>query len=94
MLALGTNPRRLLLGNLSAAGIALAGNFLGVTSKLLTAVPEEVVEKTSLDAYYPRVSHMISYQSTVRTDIEDVENYYTSWYFLLVSFPFPLLSLL
>ncbi|CAJ1933997.1 unnamed protein product [Cylindrotheca closterium] len=54
MLALGTNPRRLLLGNLSAAGIALAGNFLGVTSKLLTAVPEEVVEKTSLDTYYPR----------------------------------------
>ncbi|KAL3939228.1 MAG: hypothetical protein SGBAC_006017 [Bacillariaceae sp.] len=51
---MGTNPRRLLLGNLSAAGIALAGNFLGVTSKLLTAVPEEVVEKSYLDTYYPR----------------------------------------
>lgn len=62
MLAMGTNPRRLLLGNLSAAGIALAGNFLGVTSKLLTAVPEEVVEKSYLDTYYPRVSEIVLYQ--------------------------------
>lgn len=61
MAALGTNPRRILLGNLSAAGIALAGNFLGVTSKLLTAVPEDVVEKTSLDTYFPRVSQLLSY---------------------------------
>lgn len=56
MLAMGTSPRRLFLGTVSATGIALAGNFLGVTSKLLTAVPEEIVEKTSLDTYFPRVS--------------------------------------
>lgn len=56
MRALGTSPRRIALGVLSASGIALAGNFLGVTSRILTAVPEETVEKTSLDTYFPRVS--------------------------------------
>jgi hypothetical protein len=56
MRALGTSPRRITLGVLSASGIALAGNFLGVTSRLLTAVPEETVEKTQLDTYFPRVS--------------------------------------
>ena len=40
MMAMGTNPRRIAISLLSASGIALAGNFLGVTSKLLTAVPE------------------------------------------------------
>ena len=40
MMAMGTNPRRIAISLLSASGIALAGNFLGVTSRLLTAVPE------------------------------------------------------
>ena len=54
MLALNTSPRRLFLGTLSATGIALAGNFLGVTSQLLTLVPESAVESTGLDTYFPR----------------------------------------
>jgi hypothetical protein len=54
MQALGTNPRRILLGTSTAAGIALAGNFLGVTSNLLTKFPEESVEATGLDTYFPR----------------------------------------
>ena len=54
MRAMGTSPRRIFLSVLSASGIALAGNFLGVTSKLLTAVPEEAVEATQLDTYFPR----------------------------------------
>ena len=54
MLALNTSPRRLFLGAVSATGIALAGNFLGVTSQLLTLVPESTVESTGLDTYFPR----------------------------------------
>jgi hypothetical protein len=40
MTAMGTSPRRIAISLLSASGIALAGNFLGMTSRLLTAVPE------------------------------------------------------
>lgn len=54
MTAMGTTPRRIAIGTLTATGIALAGNFLGVTSQLLTAFPEEAVEATSLDTYFPR----------------------------------------
>jgi len=51
--ALGTSPRRLFLGASSATGIALAGNFLGGTSSLLSKFSPEVVESTGLDSYYP-----------------------------------------
>jgi hypothetical protein len=54
MLAMGTNPRRIFMGTLSATGIALAGNFLGVTSKLLTLLPEGQVEAVGIDTYFPR----------------------------------------
>eukprot|EP00535_Pseudo-nitzschia_heimii_P013557 CAMPEP_0197199090 /NCGR_PEP_ID=MMETSP1423-20130617/33708_1 /TAXON_ID=476441 /ORGANISM="Pseudo-nitzschia heimii, Strain UNC1101" /LENGTH=330 /DNA_ID=CAMNT_0042652941 /DNA_START=136 /DNA_END=1128 /DNA_ORIENTATION=+ len=54
MLAMGTNPRRIVLGVASATGIALAGNLLGVTSKILTLFPENQVEATGLDTYFPR----------------------------------------
>ena len=54
MLAMGTNPRRIVVSMLSATGIALAGNFLGVTSRILTAIPEEKVEATGIDTYFPR----------------------------------------
>lgn len=54
MTAMGTSPRRILLSGLSSTAIALAANFLGSTSKLLEFVPEEVVEASGLDTYYPR----------------------------------------
>ena len=54
MMAMGTSPRRLFLGTASATGIALAGNFLGVTSNLLTLIPEEALEPTGIDTYFPR----------------------------------------
>lgn len=54
MKALGTSPRRIFVSFLSASGIALAGNFLGVTSRLLTNVPEDIVEASQLDTYFPR----------------------------------------
>jgi hypothetical protein len=54
MRTMGTNPRRIAISFLSASGIALAGNFLGVTSKLLMAVPEDTVASTGLDMYFPR----------------------------------------
>jgi len=59
MMMVGTSPRRLFNGAVTATGIALAGNFLGVTSKLLTFVPEETVEATGLDTYYPRGTYII-----------------------------------
>jgi hypothetical protein len=54
MRALGTSPRRIILSILSGMGIALTGNFLGITSTLLTTISEETVEKTGLDVYFPR----------------------------------------
>ena len=38
MRALGTSPRRIFLSILSGTGIALSGNFLGITSTLLTTI--------------------------------------------------------
>ena len=54
MNALGTNPRRIFLSLTSATGVALAGNLLGITSSLLNMFPEQQVEKTGLDTYFPR----------------------------------------
>lgn len=52
--AMGTSPRRILLSGLSGLGISLAGNLFGVTSILLNALPEDSVEQTGLDTYFPR----------------------------------------
>lgn len=54
MSMIGTSPRRIFLSVLSATGIALAGNLFGCTSTLLNLAPEELVEKSKLDLYYPR----------------------------------------
>ena len=54
MRALGTSPRRIFLSILSGTGIALSGNFLGITSTLLTTISEDTVEKSGLDLYFPR----------------------------------------
>lgn len=54
MMAMGTSPRRIFLSFVSATGIALGGNFLGVTSNLLTTLPEDQVEATGIDTYFPR----------------------------------------
>mmetsp|Transcript_30285 Transcript_30285/g.66612 ORF Transcript_30285/g.66612 Transcript_30285/m.66612 type:complete len:364 (+) Transcript_30285:200-1291(+) len=53
MKAMGTNPRRIFLSLTTSTGIALAANFLGITSTLLASVPPDVLESTSLDTYYP-----------------------------------------
>lgn len=63
MMAMGTTPRRLFLGAASATGIALAGNFLGVTSRLLTLFPEDSVEATGLDTYFPRGASIFQYNT-------------------------------
>ena len=54
MAAMGTSPRRIFTSFVSATGIALGGNFLGVTSRLLAGIPEERVEATGIDTYFPR----------------------------------------
>lgn len=54
MRALGTSPRRIFLSGITGAGIALTGNLFGVTSQLLTLFPEDTVEATGLDTYFPR----------------------------------------
>lgn len=54
MAAVGTSPRRIFTSFASAGAIALAADFLGVTQRLLTALPEDAVESTGLDTYYPR----------------------------------------
>jgi hypothetical protein len=54
MSLLGTSPRRIFLSFASATTIALGTNFLGSTSALLSLVPEQIVEQSSLDLFYPR----------------------------------------
>lgn len=54
MRAMGTSPRRILLSGLSATTIALAGNLFGITSQLLTVIPEDAVEASGVDTYFPR----------------------------------------
>ena len=54
MRALNTSPRRIFLSTLASSGIALTSNFFGVTSNILSAIPETTVEKTGLDLLYPR----------------------------------------
>ena len=53
MRAMGTSPRRIFLSLTTSTSIALAANFLGITSNLLGTMPSEVVESTGLDTYYP-----------------------------------------
>ena len=54
MAMMGTSPRRVFTSAVASTGIALSANLFGVTSTLLTALPEEVVEPTGLDTYFPR----------------------------------------
>jgi hypothetical protein len=51
--SIGTSPRRIFLSLASSTAIALGANFLGVTSKLLEAVPEATVEASGLDIFFP-----------------------------------------
>jgi hypothetical protein len=54
MRAMGTSPRRVFLSVLSSTFIAFAANFFGITSNVLSALPESFAEKTGLDSFYPR----------------------------------------
>jgi hypothetical protein len=53
MNSFGTSPRRIFVSLASSTAIALSANFLGITSKLLEAVPEETVEASGLDIFFP-----------------------------------------
>lgn len=54
MRAMGTSPRRIFVSLCSSIGIALTGDLFGITSAVLNVLPEDAVESTSLDTYYPR----------------------------------------
>ena len=54
MRMMGTSPRRVFLSVISSTFIAFAANFFGITSNLLSALPESFVEKSGLDSVYPR----------------------------------------
>ncbi|KAL7531106.1 hypothetical protein ACHAXR_005809, partial [Thalassiosira sp. AJA248-18] len=54
MSLMGTSPRRVFLSVASSTTIAFAANFCGITSNLLSALPEEAVERSGLDSFYPR----------------------------------------
>ena len=54
MRMMGTSPRRVFLSVISSTFIAFAANFFGITSNLLSALPETFVEKSGLDSVYPR----------------------------------------
>jgi hypothetical protein len=52
MVGMNTSPRRIATATLSSTAIALAANFLGVTSGLLSLFPE-VAREQRLDVAYP-----------------------------------------
>ena len=54
MTALGTSPRRIFLSALGSSAIAFGANFGGITGKILSTLPDEFVESSGLDTYYPR----------------------------------------
>ena len=62
MNALGTSPRRIVLSLVSSSAIALGGNLFGVTSWVETLFPEEAVEATGLDTYFPRGMSNVSFR--------------------------------
>ncbi|KAK1747464.1 PsbP domain-containing protein [Skeletonema marinoi] len=66
MRAMGTSPRRVFLSVLTSTFIAFAANFFGVTSNLLSTLPESFAEKTGLDQFYPRGDYK---RVTVRGDV-------------------------
>lgn len=78
MAALGTSPRRIFLSLSSATGIALAGNLFGVTSRLLTLLPENVVEESGLDTYFPRGElHHLQYVFIIIMHLSHTHNFTT-----------------
>lgn len=66
MRMMGTSPRRVFLSALTSTFIAFAANFFGITSNLLSTLPESFAEKTGLDSFYPRGDYK---RVTVRGDV-------------------------
>lgn len=54
MQIMGTSPRRIFLSTASSITIALVANFFGITSNILSQLPEEFSENSGLDYVYPR----------------------------------------
>ena len=54
MKAMKTSPRRIAISLITSSMIALGTNFLGGTSTILSLLPEDTVERSGLDTYYPR----------------------------------------
>ena len=51
---MGTSPRRVFLSVASSTAIALIANLFGITSNILSQLPEDISEKFGLDYVYPR----------------------------------------
>ena len=52
---MGTSPRRIFLSLTTSTAIALTTNLFGITSNILSTIPEETVEKLGgIDTFYPR----------------------------------------
>ncbi|KAL3791677.1 hypothetical protein HJC23_003934 [Cyclotella cryptica] len=54
MQVMGTSPRRIFLSVGSSLTIALIANFFGITSSILSLLPEDFSENFGLDYVYPR----------------------------------------
>ena len=54
MRAMGTSPRRIIISSISSTFIALGANFFGLTSNLLSILPQSFSEQTGIDRFYPR----------------------------------------
>lgn len=54
MRMMGTSPRRVFLSVASSTAIALIANLFGITSHILSQLPEDISEKFGLDYVYPR----------------------------------------
>ena len=55
---MGTSPRRIFLSLTTSTAIALTTNLFGITSSILSSLPEDAVEKLGgIDTFYPRGNH-------------------------------------
>lgn len=54
MRMMGTSPRRIFISTASSLAISLAANLFGLTSSILSKLPEDFSEQSGLDYVYPR----------------------------------------
>ena len=75
---MGTSPRRIFLSLTASTTIALAANLFGITSNILSSLPEETAEKTKLDTFYPRGDYKRVFVKGINNKLDGISSSTTS----------------